>query len=102
MAEVEQERAVLDATHKALLDYLERMAPEEIEQKSGDSKRGLLGTKAEAKYWERYAELYATLAEHAPGQFPQMFAEVFAAAYDREIAKSAGATATRAARNKTA
>jgi type VI secretion system protein len=96
------ERAVLDATHKALLDYLERMAPEEIEQKSGDSKRGLLGTKAEAKYWERYAELYATLAEHAPGQFPQMFAEVFAAAYDREIAKSAGATATRAARNKTA
>ena len=96
------ERAVLDATHTALLDYLERMAPEEIEQKSGDSKRGLLGTKAEAKHWERYAELYATLAEHAPGQFPQMFTEVFAAAYDREIAKSAGATATRAARNKTA
>ncbi|MDH3418124.1 MAG: type VI secretion system-associated FHA domain protein TagH [Gammaproteobacteria bacterium] len=96
------ERAVLDATHAALLDYLERIAPEEIEQRCGDSKRGLLGTKAEAKYWERYAELYATLAEHAPGQFPQMFAEVFAAAYDREIEKRTGATATNRMRSETA
>ncbi len=96
------ERAVLDATHAALLDYLERIAPEEIEQKSGDSKRGLLGAKAEAKYWERYAELYASLAEHAPGQFPQMFAEVFAAAYDREFAKSTGDTATSRVRSQTA
>jgi len=96
------ERAVLDATHTALLDYLERIAPEEIEQRSGDNKRGLLGTKAEAKYWERYAELYATLAEHAPGQFPQMFAEVFAAAYDREIAKGTGTTATNRVRSETA
>lgn len=96
------ERAVLDATHTALLDYLERMAPEEIQQKSGESKRGLLGTKAEAKYWQRYAELYETLAEHAPGQFPQMFAEVFAAAYDREIAKHTGAAATGTVRSETA
>ena len=96
------ERAVLDATHAALLDYLERIAPEEIEQRCGDSKRGLLGTKAEAKYWERYAELYSTLAEHAPGQFPQMFAEVFAAAYDREIEKHTGATATNRVRSETA
>ena len=96
------ERAVLDATHAALLDYLERIAPEEIEQRCGESKRGLLGTKAEAKYWERYAELYSTLAEHAPGQFPQMFAEVFAAAYDREIEKHTGATATNRVRSETA
>ncbi len=96
------ERAVLDATHAALLDYLERIAPEEIEQRSGESKRGLLGAKAEAKYWERYAELYATLAEHAPGQFPQMFAEVFAAAYEREIAKHTGTTAANRVRSETA
>ncbi len=96
------ERAVLDATHAALLDYLERIAPEEIEQKSGESKRGLLGAKAEAKYWERYAELYANLAEHAAGQFPQMFAEVFADAYEREIAKHMGATATNPVRSETA
>lgn len=96
------ERAVLDATHAALLDYLERIAPEEIEQKCGDSIRGLLGAKGEAKYWERYAELYATLAEHAPGQFPQMFTEVFAAAYDREIAKHTGVTATDSVRRESA
>ena len=99
---VVHERAVLDAMHAALLDYLERIAPEEIEQKSGDSKRGLLGTKVEAKYWERYADLYSTLAEHAPGQFPQMFAEVFAAAYDRKIAKHAGASSADTVRSETA
>jgi len=97
------ENAVLDATHAALLAYLERMAPEEIEQKCGDSKRGLLGTKAEAKYWERYTDLYATLAEHAPGQFPQLFAEAFAAAYDREFAKKpAGAAAADSSRSESA
>ncbi len=96
------ERAVLDATHSALLDYLERMAPEEIVQKCGESKRGLLGSKGEAKYWERYSDLYATLAEHAPGQFPQMFAEVFAAAYDREIAKQTSVPTRGSDRSKTA
>jgi len=96
------EKALLDATHAALLDYLERIAPEEIEQRCGDSKRGLLGAKGEAKYWERYSELYATLSEHAPGQFPQMFAEVFAAAYDREIAKLTGTAAANPAESKTA
>ena len=96
------ERAMLDATHAALLDYLERIAPEEIEQKCGENKRGLLGSKADSKYWERYAELYAALVEHAPGQFPQMFAEALAAAYDREIAKHTSTAAKDPVRDETA
>jgi len=95
--------ALLEAMHAALLDYLERLDPEEIEQKSsvGGMRSTLLGARPEAKYWTRYAEIYAALAQHAPGQFPQLFAEVFANAYEREAASKTATVKTPAIGNTT-
>jgi type VI secretion system FHA domain protein len=95
------ERALLDAAHAALLDYLERLDPEDIQQKCDESgKRGLLGTSSEAKFRNRYAELYATLAQHSPGHFPQQFAEVFASVYERELANHLAESKPKATRAK--
>ncbi|HSG65060.1 MAG TPA: type VI secretion system-associated FHA domain protein TagH, partial [Gammaproteobacteria bacterium] len=84
---IDHERALLEATHEALKSYLERLDPEDIQQKAEDGgKRGLLGAIGDSKFRARYADIYEALAQHIPGHFPAAFGEAFAAAYERELA----------------
>ncbi len=96
------QHALLEATHAALIDYLERLDPEDIQQKCTEGgKRGILGgVSTDAKFHTRYEALYASLAQHSPGHFPQQFAEVFATAYERELANHSTASQPKQARAK--
>lgn len=89
----EHNRALLEATHAALLAYLERLDPEEIQRKSDDGgKRGLLGAIGESKFRNHYVEIYESLAQHGAGNFPPAFIEAFGSAYERELAKRTAST----------
>jgi len=80
--------ALLKAMYAALIDYVERMDPEELESKfnRGIKRNALLSAANKIKYWDLYTDLYQVMTRHAPGQFPQLFTEELTRAYEQEVA----------------
>ncbi|MDH3644642.1 MAG: type VI secretion system-associated FHA domain protein TagH, partial [Gammaproteobacteria bacterium] len=81
--------SLLTSMQAALRDYLERLDPDELEQRfdNGMKRSGLLGAANKARYWELYRELYQVVAQHSPGTFPRGFSDELARAYEQEVAR---------------
>lgn len=86
------QQAILDAVRVAVIDYLERLDPEELERKfhHGNKRGALIGVASRMKYWDLYSELYAVMSQHSPGRMPQLFAEELTRAYEQEEARLQG------------
>ena len=93
---IAHESALLEATRAALMGYLERFDPENIERQAPETgKRGLPSAEPDAKFKEQYSSLFVALAEHSPGQLPERFASLFSEAYESAIASRTAAAGSR-------
>ncbi|HEX7236535.1 MAG TPA: type VI secretion system-associated FHA domain protein TagH [Gammaproteobacteria bacterium] len=86
---------LLAAMRTAVVDYIGRLEPEQLENKVG---RGLLGAANKLKYWDLFKDLFQVVAQCEPGQFPHQFIEELARAYELEAARSAPPAANRQAK----
>ena len=79
---------------KAMLDavvaYIERVDPEQLEQKFSNGRTGLMAAASKLKYWDLFKDLYQVLAQRNPGEFPAAFLEEIARTYDAEATRVAG------------
>jgi predicted component of type VI protein secretion system len=80
----------LAALRTAVVDYVERLDPDELENKVSSGRGGaLINAANKLKYWDLFKDLYQVVSAHQPGQFPQQFLEELARAYEREEARTA-------------
>lgn len=88
---------LLAAMRTAVVDYIGRLDPEELEKKIG---RGnvLLGAANKLKYWDLFKDLYQVMSQCEPGQFPHQFIEELARTYELEVSRSAPPPAGRRAK----
>lgn len=84
----QHQQHVLAAMRTAVVDYIGRLDPEELEHKVG---RGnvLLGAANKLKYWDLFKDLYQVVSQHQAGQFPHQFIEELARAYESEASRAA-------------
>jgi len=85
------QHALLSAVFVAFIDFIERLDPEELQNKfdRGMKRGAILGAANKMKYWDLYTELYQVMTQHPPGQFPHLFAEELSRAYEA-AAESSG------------
>lgn len=87
---------LLAAVRKSVIDYVERLDPDELESKVGNGKVGaLLNATNKLRYWDLFKDLYQVVTHHQPGQFPPQFLEELARAYEHETARTAPSAAAR-------
>jgi type VI secretion system protein len=80
-----QNVATVAALRAAFEDFVERLAPKELEERfERGAKRGVFGQN-KAKYWDLYAGIYSSLAQRPADGFPHLFAEAFAKAYATKL-----------------
>jgi type VI secretion system FHA domain protein len=93
----QHQQHLLAAMRTAVVDYVGRLDPEELESKVGRG-HALIGAANKLKYWDLYKDLFAVVSQHQPGQFPQQFIEELARAYELEQSRAvpAGAAARQA------
>jgi type VI secretion system FHA domain protein len=87
------QQALLASMLVALIDYMERLDPDELERKftKGAKRPGLIGAASKLKYWDLYRDLYQVMTQHAPGHFPPAFLEELSRSYEEEAERLAGA-----------
>ena len=78
----------------AVVDYVNRLDPEELESKIGRG-HSLLAAANKLKYWDLFKDLFQVVSQHQPGQFPPQYLEELARAYEHEAARSAVPGASR-------
>jgi type VI secretion system FHA domain protein len=88
---------LLAAMRAAVVDYVNRLDPEELESKVGRG-NALISAANKLKYWDLFKDLFQVVAQHQPGQFPHQFIEELARAYEHEASRSVPAGATRQAK----
>jgi type VI secretion system protein len=79
---------LLAAMRTAVVDYIGRLDPEELEKKIGRGNM-LLGAANKLKYWDLFKDLYQVMSQCEPGQFPHQFIEELARTYELETSRSA-------------
>ena len=86
------QQAIMNAIRVAMIDYLERLDPEELQRKfhHGNKRSALIGVASKMRYWDLYTELHAVMSQHSPGKLPQLFAEELTRAYELEEARLQG------------
>jgi type VI secretion system protein len=94
----QHQQHLLGAMRAAVVDYVARLDPEELENKVGNGKGGLLNAANKLKYWDLFKDLFAVVSNCQPGQFPHQFIEDLARAYESEQARAASAAASRQAK----
>ena len=82
----------------AVVDYVGRLDPEELESKISNGRSGLMNAANKLKYWDLFKDLYQVVSQHQAGQFPQQFIEELARAYELEESRAAPAAAGRQAK----
>jgi type VI secretion system FHA domain protein len=93
----QHQQHLLAAMRTAVVDYVNRLDPEELESKIGRG-HALLGAANKLKYWDLYKDLFEVVSQHQPGQFPHQFIEELARAYEVEESRSVPAGAPRQAK----
>jgi type VI secretion system protein len=88
---------LLAAMRSAVVDYLGRLDPEELEKKIGRGNM-LLGAANKLKYWDLFKDLYQVVSQGEPGQFPHQFIEELARTYELEASRAAPNAAGRQAK----
>jgi type VI secretion system FHA domain protein len=85
----QHQQHLLAAVRTAVVDYVGRLDPEELEHKIGSGRGGaLINAANKLKYWDLYKDLFQVVAQHQPGQFPHQFLEEFARAYELEESRA--------------
>jgi predicted component of type VI protein secretion system len=83
----------MKAMLEAVVAYIERLDPEQLELKFSNGRTGFMATTAKLKYWDLFKDLYQVLAQRNPGEFPAIFLEEIARTYDAEATRVGGARA---------
>jgi type VI secretion system protein len=83
----QHQQHLLAALRVAVVDYVNRLDPDELESKIG--RGGLMQAANKLKYWDLYKDLYQVVSQHQPGQFPHQFVEDLAHAYELEASRAA-------------
>ena len=88
-ADIKQhQQHLLTAMRTAVVDYIGRLDPEELEKKIGRGNM-LLGAANKLKYWDLFKDLFEVVSQCEPGQFPHQFIEELARAYELQTSRSA-------------
>ncbi len=90
----QHQQQLLSAMRTAVVDYIGRLDPEELENKIGRG-HALLGAANKLKYWDLFKDLFQVIAQCQPGQFPHQFIEELARAYELEESRAGAAGAGR-------
>jgi type VI secretion system FHA domain protein len=81
----QHQQSLLSAVRAAIVDYVARLDPDELENKFTNGKRGgLMSAANKLKYWDLYKDLYQVVTQAQPGQLPQQFLEELSRAYEQE------------------
>ena len=95
-ADIKQhQQHLLTAMRTAVVDYIGRLDPEELEKKIGRGNM-LLGAANKLKYWDLFKDLFEVVSQCEPGQFPHQFIEELARAYELQTSRSAPPTGRQA------
>jgi type VI secretion system protein len=91
------ERALMEATQAALADFIQRLSPEELEERfaRGTKRSSIMGGNVKARNWELYTEFFRGLTQGSGDSMPHVFIEAFARAYESSIRELDGAAAQR-------
>jgi type VI secretion system FHA domain protein len=82
------EQAAAQATRAALIEFLDRLDPAELEARfERAARRGKARSADKAQYWELFTTFYRNLIEMPADHLPHTFVEAFAAAYREAIKK---------------
>lgn len=82
------EAASAQATRTALIEFLDRLDPAELEARfERAARRGKAKSADKAQYWELFTTFYRNLIEMPADQLPHTFVEAFAAAYREQVKK---------------
>lgn len=77
--------AAMAAMRTAFEEFLERLAPQELEERfERGAKRGVF-VHNKAKYWELYAGIYSGLFQRPADGFPPLFTQAVAKAYEAKL-----------------
>lgn len=91
------ERAIIEAMQAALADFIQRLSPEELEERfaRGAKRSSLMGGNVKARNWELYSEFFRGLTQGSGDSMPHVFIEAFARAYESSIRELDGASGQR-------
>ena len=85
----QHQQHMLAAVRTAVVDYVGRLDPEELESKVSNGRVGaLINAANKLKYWDLFKDLYQVVAQRQPGQFPHQFIEELARAYELEESRA--------------
>jgi type VI secretion system FHA domain protein len=84
------QQILMKAMLEAVVAYIERVDPEQLEQKFSNGRTGIMAATNKLKYWDLFKDLYQVLAQRNPGEFPAAFLEEIARTYDAEAKRLAG------------
>jgi type VI secretion system protein len=90
----QHQQHLLSAMRAAVVSYIGRLDPEELENKIGRG-NALLGAANRLKYWDLYKDLFQVVSQCQAGQFPHQFIEELARAYELEASRTTPAGAGR-------
>jgi type VI secretion system FHA domain protein len=93
----QHQQHMLSAMRAAVVDYIGRLDPEQLESKIGRG-NALLGAANKLKYWDLFKDLFQVVSQCQPGQFPHQFIEELARAYELEESRTAASAASRQAK----
>jgi type VI secretion system FHA domain protein len=83
----QHQQHLLSAMRAAVVEYIGRLDPEELENKIGRG-NALLGAANKLKYWDLYKDLFQVVSQCQAGQFPHQFIEELARAYELEESRA--------------
>lgn len=87
------EAAAAQATRAALIEFLDRLDPAELEARfERAARRGMARSADKEQYWEMFTAFYRNLIEMPADQLPHTFVEAFAGAYREHLKKAAEKT----------
>ncbi len=91
------ERAIMEAMQAALADFIQRLSPEELEERfaRGAKRSSIMGGNTKARNWELYTEFFRGLTQGSGDSMPHVFVEAFARAYESSIRELDGAAGQR-------
>jgi len=96
----QHQQHMLAAVRTAVVDYVGRLDPEELESKVSSGRAGaLINAANKLKYWDLFKDLYQVVSQRQPGQFPHQFIEELARAYELEESRAVSPIASRQAKH---
>jgi type VI secretion system FHA domain protein len=85
----QHQQHILAALRTAVVAYVGRLDPDELESKVSNGRAGaLINAANKLKYWDLFKDLYQLVSTHQPGQFPLQFLEELARAYELEESRA--------------